>query len=178
SKYAKAGVQILGTLQWGRRVHSAKRSLGHAHGRGQLPASMGSPSSLGEETARRYRRISEPKCFNGVAEFTRRRGRPLMSDRYSAAWLHWGGRVHSAKSGPWGRLRHLYRGLQWGRRVHSAKSCHPSKLVPGESGEASMGSPSSLGEEPHARLYCSPAHSRGFNGVAEFTRRSGAARTF
>src|SRR5690606_8654482 len=84
-------------LQWGRRVHSAKRaevicedllrrlaSMGSPSSLGeesrparQVPraerASMGSPSSLGEECPKRTCRRSRSAGFNGVAEFTRRR---------------------------------------------------------------------------------------------------------
>src|SRR5690606_8215579 len=109
------------SLQWGRRVHSAKRGrYGQAH----------------RDDAR----------FNGVAEFTRRRATSPTSTPAHATMLQWGRRVHSAKSpraqsvdsrvrsgfngvAEFTRRRASARGavawprgrLQWGRRVHSAK---------------------------------------------------------
>src|SRR5690606_9116988 len=65
-------------LQWGRRVHSAKSSRIGEHSTARLhAASMGSPSSLGEEGFGREQSSSRRLCFNGVAEFTRRRARLL-----------------------------------------------------------------------------------------------------
>src|SRR5690606_19041903 len=87
-------------LQWGRRVHSAKRRSAHhvsavlggfngvaeftrrrgarnqQRNRQGCEASMGSPSSLGEESLPGLWALPRITCFNGVAEFTRRRARP------------------------------------------------------------------------------------------------------
>src|SRR5690606_213577 len=81
-----------GELQWGRRVHSAKRRPNAPRGLRDCPASMGSPSSLGEELDNILRHLNEVE-------------------------LQWGRRVHSAKRPPLADGL-----LQWGRRVHSAKS--------------------------------------------------------
>src|SRR5690606_6826234 len=61
-------------LQWGRRVHSAKSPAELDSIRARLAASMGSPSSLGEEVPRPRPSSPADSSFNGVAEFTRRRG--------------------------------------------------------------------------------------------------------
>src|SRR5690606_23110200 len=60
-------------LQWGRRVHSAKSEAGGAHRLRVTVASMGSPSSLGEEGLLGDGFLRWADRFNGVAEFTRRR---------------------------------------------------------------------------------------------------------
>src|SRR5690606_28519396 len=83
-------------LQWGRRVHSAKRGLGGAMRDAGGLASMGSPSSLGEEL---------------------RDGTTVYLDHT----LQWGRRVHSAKRAQAEAKRVSLAQLQWGRRVHSAK---------------------------------------------------------
>src|SRR5690606_7882429 len=77
--------------------------------------------------------------FNGVAEFTRRRAACGDSRSTSA------------------------RQLQWGRRVHSTKRLVASWWL-GLQGSASMGSPSSLGEESASSGGTAPSF-RGFNGV-------------
>src|SRR5690606_23812589 len=62
-------------LQWGRRVHSAKSGGRASDGYGYTIASMGSPSSLGEEKRTLGDFERRTIGFNGVAEFTRRRAR-------------------------------------------------------------------------------------------------------
>src|SRR5690606_21042964 len=85
-------------LQWGRRVHSAKRSSCDCPSSTTPDASMGSPSSLGEERNAPPRSAPWPAASMGSpsslgeerdARYTKRRGtNPLQ----------WGRRVHSAKS--------------------------------------------------------------------------------
>src|SRR5690606_33837840 len=113
-------------------------------------ASMGSPSSLGEESPDTLEKdVARTVRFNGVAEFTRRRValRPdLVMDRNR---LQWGRRVHSAKREASNLSQESTLKLQWGRRVHSAKR-------PYRNGDCKLRA--------------------GFNGVAEFTRRRARPR--
>src|SRR5690606_25218140 len=107
-------------------------------------ASMGSPSSLGEECAALGPSVASRAGFNGVAEFTRRRANSIQLRIMETKLLQWGRRVHSAKSAAGFLGMRPAERLQWGRRVHSAKS--------------------PLASGPRVVDDC-------FNGVAEFTRR-------
>src|SRR5690606_25283867 len=109
-------------LQWGRRVHSAKRTGRALAELGCCTASMGSPSSLGEERGEIKVCIQNLTASMGSPsslgeELRNRTEHPICRDT-----------------------------LQWGRRVHSAKRLRRDAVRLGYS-EASMGSPSSLGEE-------------------------------
>src|SRR5690606_35452806 len=108
-------------LQWGRRVHSAKSVISVHLVLEYEIASMGSPSSHGEE-----RSEADCECFHTTR-------------------LQWGRRVHSAKS------------VLWFSYNHTAYDCF--------NGVAEFTRRSVL-----TRLSAS-VHASSFNGVAEFTRR-------
>src|SRR5690606_36730843 len=139
------------------------------------PASMGSPSSLGEEETREMtsrcsagpslqwgRRVHSAKSrttttcpielavsFNGVAEFTRRRARGRLPP----------GKVETPR----------FNGVAEFTRRRAATTYEEY-----DDCLASMGSPSSLGEELISKSTQSATFD-GFNGVAEFTRRRAGA---
>src|SRR5690606_6153673 len=149
-------------------VHLHRRHISAHQPRRPLLEWMGSTQARSPTKCGRC--IFQATGFNGVAEFTRRRGGEAPHPERFRSTLQWGRRVHSAKSwipddapGSWYSL------LQWVRRVLSAKR-HATKSWQLAAGLASMGSPSSLGEERHRAPSTSSRTTR-FNGVAEFTRR-------
>src|SRR5690606_27423670 len=103
----------------------------------------GSPSSLGEEAPLRRRGGSRLVCFNGVAEFTRRRD-PLESRE-----------VRSALP------------LQWGRRVHSAKRSESTRTTATD--RSSFNGVAEFTRRRARAIATSPVSMARFNGVAEFT---------
>ena len=144
-------------LQWGRRFLSAESKVTSCHPVPATMASMGPPIFIGGKCTPARRESSFSLCFNGAADFYRRKERPggACYPRARPASMgppiFIGGKVRLSSTVP---LRFVP--LQWGRRFLSAErgTC---RLLILTVYHASMGPPIFIGGKPMLAVHPLPA---------------------